>query len=222
MSIAVVIIEDDPAVMKRLVDVISNSSFCEVVGVARNRGEATAAILANRADLYLIDLGLPDADGVELIQLVRERCPESRSMVLSTFGDSKHVMRSLRAGARGYLLKDEIQPSLVEKLVSAHNGQAPLSPAVAQLVVERISMLENNVRPQVDREKVLRDLGMGEREWEVLRLLIEGLPIVEIGRRLSISHHTVNQHLRSVYRKLGVKSRAMAANAARLHGLIDE
>ncbi|MBB3280817.1 response regulator transcription factor [Mitsuaria sp. TWR114] len=222
MSIAVVIIEDDPAVMKRLVDVISNSSFCEVVGVARNRGEAMAAILANRADLYLIDLGLPDADGVELIQLVRERCPESRSMVLSTFGDSKHVMRSLRAGARGYLLKDEIQPSLVEKLVSAHNGQAPLSPAVAQLVVERISMLENNVRPQVDREKVLRDLGMGEREWEVLRLLIEGLPIVEIGRRLSISHHTVNQHLRSVYRKLGVKSRAMAANAARLHGLIDE
>ncbi|MGN7876593.1 response regulator transcription factor [uncultured Roseateles sp.] len=216
------IIEDDPAVMKRLVDVISNSSFCEVVGVARNRGEAMAAILANRADLYLIDLGLPDADGVELIQLVRERCPESRSMVLSTFGDSKHVMRSLRAGARGYLLKDEIQPSLVEKLVSAHNGQAPLSPAVAQLVVERISMLENNVRPQVDREKVLRDLGMGEREWEVLRLLIEGLPIVEIGRRLSISHHTVNQHLRSVYRKLGVKSRAMAANAARLHGLIDE
>src|ERR1043165_7086519 len=121
MSIAVVIIEDDPAVMKRLVDVISNSSFCEVVGVARNRGEATAAILANRADLYRIDLGLPDADGVELIQLVRERCPESRSMVLSTFGDSKHVMRSLRAGARGYLLKDEIQPSLVEKLVSAHN-----------------------------------------------------------------------------------------------------
>lgn len=222
MSIAVVIIEDDPAVMKRLVDVISNSSFCEVVGVARNRGEAMAAILANRADLYLIDLGLPDADGVELIQLVRERCPESRSMVLSTFGDSKHVMRSLRAGARGYLLTDEIQPSLVEKLVSAHNGQAPLSPAVAQLVVERISMLENNVRPQVDREKVLRDLGMGEREWEVLRLLIEGLPIVEIGRRLSISHHTVNQHLRSVYRKLGVKSRAMAANAARLHGLIDE
>jgi len=222
MSIAVVIIEDDPAVMKRLVDVISNSSFCEVVGVARNRGEAMAAILANRADLYLIDLGLPDADGVELIQLVRERCPESRSMVLSTFGDSKHVMRSLRAGARGYLLKDEIQPSLVEKLVSAHNGQAPLSPAVAQLVVERISMLEDNVRPQVDREKVLRDLGMGEREWEVLRLLIEGLPIVEIGRRLSISHHTVNQHLRSVYRKLGVKSRAMAANAARLHGLIDE
>ena len=222
MSIAVVIIEDDPAVMKRLVDVISNSSFCEVVGVARNRGEAMAAILANRADLYLIDLGLPDADGVELIQLVRERCPESHSMVLSTFGDSKHVMRSLRAGARGYLLKDEIQPSLVEKLVSAHNGQAPLSPAVAQLVVERISMLENNVRPQVDREKVLRDLGMGEREWEVLRLLIEGLPIVEIGRRLSISHHTVNQHLRSVYRKLGVKSRAMAANAARLHGLIDE
>lgn len=222
MSIAVVIIEDDPAVMKRLVDVISNSSFCEVVGVARNRGEAMAAIMANRADLYLIDLGLPDADGVELIQLVRERCPESRSMVLSTFGDSKHVMRSLRAGARGYLLKDEIQPSLVEKLVSAHNGQAPLSPAVAQLVVERISMLENNVRPQVDREKVLRDLGMGEREWEVLRLLIEGLPIVEIGRRLSISHHTVNQHLRSVYRKLGVKSRAMAANAARLHGLIDE
>ena len=222
MSIAVVIIEDDPAVMKRLVDVISNSSFCEVVGIAKNRGEAVAAILANRADLYVLDLGLPDVDGVELIRLIKEKCPESRSVVVSTFGDSKHVMRSLRAGASGYLLKEEIQPSMVDKLVSAHNGQAPLSPAVAQLVVERISMLENNVRPQVDRQKVLRDLGMGEREWEVLRHLVEGLPIVEIGRRLSISHHTVNQHLRSVYRKLGVKSRAMAANAARLYGLIDE
>ncbi|OWQ92980.1 hypothetical protein CDN99_00250 [Roseateles aquatilis] len=222
MSIAVVIIEDDQTIMKRLVDVISMSSFCEVVGIARNRGEAVAAILANRADLYVVDLGLPDVDGVDLIRLVREKCPEARSVVVSTFGDSKHVMRSLRAGASGYLLKEEIHPSLVDKLVSAHNGQAPLSPAVAQLVVDRIASLENNVRPQVDRQKVLKELGLGEREWEVLHHLAEGLPIVEIGRRLSISHHTVNQHLRSVYRKLGVKSRAMAANAARVHGLIDE
>lgn len=222
MSIAIVIIEDDQTVMKRLVDVISNSSFCEVVGVAKNRGEAVAAILANRADLYVVDLGLPDVDGVDLIRLVKEKCPEARSIVVSTFGDSKHVLRSLRAGASGYLLKDEIQPAMVEKLVSAHNGQAPLSPAVAKVVIDHHAALESNERPQFDREKVLKAFGMGDREWEVLRHLVEGYPIVEIGRRLSISHHTVNQHLRSVYRKLGVKSRAMAANAARVYGLIDD
>lgn len=222
MSISVVVIEDDPAILKRMVDIISNSSFCEISTTARNRGEAVAAILANRADLYVVDLGLPDVDGVDLIRLVREKCPDARSVVVSTFGDSKHVMRSLRAGASGYLLKDEIQPAMVDKLVSAHNGLAPLSPAVAQLIVDRVAVLESNVRPQVDRQRVLKELGLGEREWEVLRHLVEGLPIMEIGQRLTISHHTVNQHLRSIYRKLGVNSRAMAAHAARMHGLIDE
>lgn len=222
MSIAVAIVEDDPAILKRIVEILAASSFCRVAAVAKNRTEALAAILANRADLYLIDLGLPDVDGIDLIRLIRDKCPEARCVVLSTFGDAKHVMRSLRAGAIGYLLKEEIQPSLVDKLVSAHNGQAPLSPAVAQLILDRVNALENNVRPTVDRKRVLQDLGLGDREWEVLRHLVEGLPIVEIGQRLSISHHTVNQHLRSIYRKLGVKSRAMAANAARVHGLIDD
>ncbi|SEK21522.1 DNA-binding response regulator, NarL/FixJ family, contains REC and HTH domains [Roseateles sp. YR242] len=222
MSIAVAIIEDDPMILKRLIDVISSSTLCEVVAVGKNRTEAVAAILANRADLYVVDLGLPDVDGVDLIRLIAEKCREARSVVVSTFADTKHVMRSLRAGACGYLLKDEIHPALVEKLVCAHNGQAPLSPAVSQMIVERVQALENNVRPQVDRQKVLHDLGMGEREWEVLRLLVEGLPIVEIGRRLAISPHTVNQHLRSIYRKLGVNSRARAANVARTLGLVDE
>ncbi|WAC71065.1 response regulator transcription factor [Roseateles sp. SL47] len=222
MSIAVAIIEDDPMILKRLIDVISASTLCEVVAVGRNRSEAVTAIMADRADLYVVDLGLPDVDGVELIRLIADKCREARTVVVSTFADGKHVMRSLRAGACGYLLKDEIHPALVDKLVCAHNGQAPLSPAISQTILERLRALENHERPQVDRQKVLQELGLGEREWEVLRLLVEGLRIVEIARRLAISPHTVNQHLRSIYRKLGVNSRARAASVARTLGVIDE
>jgi len=222
MSIAVAIIEDDPIILKRLIDLISSSALCEVVAVSKNRAEAVAAILAGRADLYVVDLGLPDVDGVDLIRLIAEKCQDARSVVLSTFADSKHVMRSLRAGACGYLLKEEIHPGLVDKLVCAHNGQAPLSPSISQMILERVQALENNVRPKVDRQKVLRDLALSEREWEVLRLLVEGPLIGEIALRLAISTHTVNQHLRSIYRKLGVNSRARAASVALTLGLIDD
>ncbi|MBB3193581.1 response regulator [Roseateles terrae] len=222
MSIAVAIIEDDPMILKRLIDIITASTLCEVVAVGRNRSEAVAAIMADRADLYLVDLGLPDVDGVELIRLIIEKCRDARALVVSTFADGKHVMRSLRAGACGYLLKDEIHAALVDKLVCAHNGQAPLSPSVSQALLDRLRQLESHARPQVDRQKVLLELGVGEREWEVLRLLVEGLPIVDIARRLEISPHTVNQHLRSIYRKLGVNSRARAASVTRSLGVMDD
>ncbi len=220
MTIRITIIEDDESMLHRLMDIIGRSNSCHIVGMARNRGEAVHAILTDRADVYLVDLGLPDVDGVELIRLISEKCPDARSMVISTFGDSRHVSASLQAGAVGYLLKEEIRAGLVDKVISIRNGHSELSPQVARLVVDRLYHLEAGITPMVDREKVLRSLEMSEREWDVLSLLIEGLPIADIGLRLSISPHTVNQHLRSIYRKFDVRSRAQAVNAARLHGLI--
>lgn len=220
--ITVTIIEDDPTVLQRLMDIVGANSACQIVGLGRNRGEAVSTILANRSDVYLVDLGLPDVDGVDLIKLIKEKCPEAHSLVISTFGDAKHVMRSLRAGASGYLLKEEIQPSLVEKIIATHNGHAPLSPAVSKLVLDKLESLETGVKPKVDKDAKLKELGLGQREWSVLALLIEGLPIVDIGNRLTISRFTVNQHLRSIYRKLNVNSRAMATSVARVHGLVDD
>lgn len=220
MTIRVTIIEDDESMLHRLMDTVGRSNSCHIVGVARNRGEAVSAILNDRADVYLVDLGLPDVDGVELIRLISDKCSEARSLVISTFGDARHVSSALQAGAVGYLLKEEIKSGLVDKIISIRNGHSEFSPQVARLVLDRLQHLETGTTPMVDREKVLRALEMSDREWEVLNLLIEGLPIADIGLRLSISPHTVNQHLRSIYRKFDVRSRAQAVNAARLHGLI--
>ena len=220
--ITVTIIEDDATVLQRLIDVVSASSACQIVGIGRNRGESVSAILANRADIYLVDLGLPDVDGIDLIKLIKEKCSDAHSIVISTFGDAKHVMRSLRSGASGYLLKEEIQPCLIDKIIATHNRHAPLSPAVSRLVLDKLESLETGVKPKVDKAQKLKELGLGQREWSVLNLLIEGLPIVDIGNRLSISRFTVNQHLRSIYRKLNVNSRAMATSVARMHGLVDD
>ncbi len=120
------------------------------MGIGRNRGESVSAILANRADIYLVDLGLPDVDGIDLIKLIDEKCPDAHSIVIGTFGDAKHVMRSPRSGASGYLLKEEIQPSLIDKIIATHNGHA-LSPAVSRLVLDKLESLETGVKPKVDK-----------------------------------------------------------------------
>ena len=217
---SVVVIEDDPQIRRFMRAGLSPHGFD--IHEAEGGQTGLTEIAHRKPDVIILDLGLPDVDGIDLIKLINEKCPDAHSIVISTFGDAKHVMRSLRSGASGYLLKEEIQPSLIDKIIATHNGHAPLSPAVSRLVLDKLESLETGVKPKVDKAQKLKELGLGQREWSVLNLLIEGLPIVDIGSRLSISRFTVNQHLRSIYRKLNVNSRAMATSVARLHGLIDD
>ncbi len=222
MSISVAIIEDDPLVSQHVSDLILRSVHCTLAGTARNKSEAMALIADDQADVYLVDLGLPDVDGVDLIANIKSNCPNAQSMVLSTFGDAKHISRSLKAGATGYLLKDERGPTLIDKIVALHNGYSPVSPQVAKVLVQGMAGQPIDTRNDADRAEALARFRLVPREIEVLGLLAEGLPIVTIADRLSISTHTVNQHLRGVYRKLSVRSRAMAVHVARAQGLLDD
>ena len=217
MTLSIVIVEDDDLIRAHLADIINASSRCALVGSARNGAEAIALIEQDLADVYVVDLCLPDADGVDLIALIKRSCAGARSMVLSTFGDAKHMNRSIRAGALGYLLKDQPDASLIDKIVALHNGESPVTPSL-------IKVLFKNAMDQDDNktsDKRFERFALGPREIEVLHLLIDGLPIFNIGDRLCISSHTVNQHLRSIYRKLDVHSRAMAVSTAIQYGFLE-
>jgi len=219
MSIFVAIIEDDQPVRHHLTQIIESSSLCTLSGVAKNGAEARALIQEDNTDVYLVDLGLPDANGIDIIALIKLKCQNARILVLSTFGDAKHVSQSIRAGATGYLLKDEPKSSLIEKIVSLHNGNSPISPIVANILIREFSQDNASLGGEAIRKVAFQKFGLSIREIEVLTLLTTGLSIIHISDRMNISTHTVNQHLRSIYRKLNVRSRAMAVRVAFENGI---
>ena len=217
LTLSVSIIEDQSRIRAHLVDLIKADNRCDLVGSASNGADARLLISQNKADVYLVDLGLPDVDGVDLIALIKSSCPTARSLVLSTFGDTKHINRSIRAGAAGYLLKDEAKSNLVDKIVSLHNGESPVSTSLVKSLFQHISG-ENEKQ---ESNKSFTKFRLTPREIEVMHLLVQGLSIIKMGDKLCISSHTVNQDLRSIYRKLDVHSRAMAVNVAIQNGFLE-
>lgn len=217
MTLTVTIIEDDAQIRADLVNLINASNRCELIGSASNGAEAKVLIAEDKTDVYLVDLGLPDADGVDLIALIKSSCVSARSLVLSTFGDTKHLKRCIRAGASGYLLKDEANLELINKIVKTHNGESPVSPALVKLLFRQISEQEEKKESNNNFAK----FALAPRELAVMNLLIQGLSVFNIGDKLRISTHTVNQHLRSIYQKLDVHSRAMAVSIAIQNGFLE-
>ncbi|OYY75145.1 MAG: DNA-binding response regulator [Gammaproteobacteria bacterium 28-57-27] len=163
-----------------------------------------------RPDIALIDLGLPDGSGIEIIEALGQHSPTTLCIVASIFDDDKHVFPALRAGARGYLLKDQPIGVIVRALNGIAAGDPPISPAIARRML-------NFFHPPIPEEAPPL---LTERETEVLQLISKGLTQAESGRILGISQHTVSGYVKDIYRKLNVTSRAEAALRARDMGLV--
>lgn len=160
-------------------------------------------------DIALIDLGLPDGSGVEIIERLQRLSPHTLCIVASIYDDDGHVFPALRAGARGYLLKDMPVAHIVEALTGIAAGEPPLSPAIARRMLAFF---------QPSTERV--DAPLTAREAEVLRFIAKGMTQAETGQLLGISLHTVAGYVKDIYRKLNVSSRAEAALRARDLGLV--
>jgi DNA-binding NarL/FixJ family response regulator len=160
-------------------------------------------------DIALIDLGLPDGSGVEMIEYIQRRSPATLCIVASIYDDDSHVFPALRAGAMGYLLKDQPVAAIVAALQGIASGQPPLSPAIARRMLAFFQPAQS-----------LPDPSLTERETEVLRLISKGMTQAETARLLGISQHTVAGYVKELYRKLNVSSRAEAALLARDMGLV--
>lgn len=202
------VVEDDATVAEELRRRVGESSL-ELAGVFRD-GEGALAALARRleVDVALVDLGLPGMSGRALIDELRTLRPKLEILVLTIFEDDESLYGALRAGASGYLLKDASFDDVIEGVEQVHAGGSPMTPSVARRV-----LLE--FRAPHPGEDVLT-----RRERDVLELLTRGASYPLIGKALHISLNTVQTHIRAIYRKLEVSSKAEAAAEAYRRGLV--
>lgn len=212
----ILLLEDIPEIrawLKALVkQVFANSQITECSRVQ----DALAQVNSQRFTLALLDLGLPDGSGVEVIAALREKQPEAQSVIVTIHDDDEHLFPALQAGAFGYLLKEQSRELLVEQLQRMSQGEPPLSPSIARKV---IAYFAAQSKPQASSAALLHEVSLTDRETEVLLRVAKGYTLPEIGVQLGLSRHTIADYVKQIYRKLNVSSRAEAALEAQRLGL---
>ena len=207
-----VLIADDHAVVRQgLRTYLELQPDIVVVAEAGDGAAAVEAAADLAPDVVLLDLAMPELDGVAALELLRERAPGARVIVLTSFGEDERLFAALRSGAAGFLLKDTQPAELVRAIRSAHGGQSPLSPAVATRVVEELA---HGGRPRPS------DL-LTPRELDVLRLIARGRSNKRIALELGVAEKTVKTHVGHVLAKLSLTDRTQAALYAVREGLAE-
>jgi DNA-binding NarL/FixJ family response regulator len=208
----VLLVDDLPEALAMLESVVLEAFPLARCIRATGVTEARRALTATCFDLALVDLGLTDGDGLEVITCLSERQPQCAIVVATIYDDDEHLFKALQAGAQGYLLKDHPPDWLARQLCGIIDGQPALSPAITR------KLLRYFQRPPEARRIAVAELS--GREREVLGLMAQGIRITDIAVELTISRHTVGDHVKNIYRKLNISSRAEAALHARSLGLI--
>ncbi|MCF8198087.1 MAG: response regulator transcription factor [Sulfuritalea sp.] len=171
------------------------------------------ACAAGNFDLAIVDLELPDGSGVAVIDALARRHKDICIIVATIYDDDAHIFPALQAGAQGYLLKDQPAAVLTRQLQGILDGSPPLSPAIARRLLGHFRMTGSETTETMETE-------LTTREREVLKLIGQGRKTIDIAGVLGISHHTVSDHVKNIYRKLNISSRAQAATAASRLGLL--
>ena len=214
--VRVAIVEDDPILRADIARAVSLAADLKVVGEAQTLAEGRV-LLAAGPEVLLIDLALPDGNGIDLIREAQWRTPRPKCIVITIFGDAATVVRAIEAGADGYLLKGSEPAEAAAAIRSVLEGGAPISPAVASHIL---------ARARVSMRSTERDAGdtlgpaLSEKEIGILTDLAKGFRYKEVARIHGISPLTVGGHVKSIYRKLAVNSRSEAVFEAVQAGLI--
>ena len=217
--IRVGIVEDDPRVNQALGAAVNLAADMQLAWSETTRAAALAALAHSPVDVLLVDLGLPDGSGIDVIREAHERLPRCDVMVCTIFGDEAHVLQSIEAGAHGYLLKDSPSGTIAEEIRLLRAGGSPISPLIARLVLGRLRPALPVAGPAEPHDGK-PGVSMSRRETEVLELITKGFTYEEIARKLGVTRHTVQTFVRRIYAKLEVGSKIEAINAARQQGLL--
>lgn len=209
------IVDDDPHTSAWLEASLRAETGYLVVGCAASLMEGFSLLTA-APDVMLIDLGLPDGSGLDLIAHIQQRGLRVCNIVLSVFGDAATVVRAIECGVSGYLLKDAEPAQITQAITSVLAGGAPISPAIAAHVLSR---LRASLKCESGAART-EQTSLTPKELAVLQALARGLSFKEVAHELSISAHTVSDHVKAIYRKLAVNSRAEAVYAALQTGLV--
>jgi DNA-binding NarL/FixJ family response regulator len=202
----IAIVEDDSMVREHFIEIISSAPGFDLAGVAPNLARA-GDLIDQKPDLFLIDIGLPDGSGLDFVPKIKAGC-NAKALVVTSFGDRETVVRAIRAGADGYLLKDSSPSVILDGIKVTLEGGAPISAAAAVYLLDRL-------RDGAEIEVATReDSGLTPREIELLELFAKGESYKDAARTLGISPLTIGNHVKSIYRKLAVHSRGEAVYEA--------
>ncbi|HVU13114.1 MAG TPA: response regulator transcription factor [Phototrophicaceae bacterium] len=212
MTIRILVADDHPVVLDGLVAILSTQSDFEVVGTASNGREVVAQADALHPDVILLDLEMPEMDGVEALKTLRADGNAARAIVFTAFDTDERILGAVQAGAEGYLLKGAPREDLFEAIRVVHSGGSLLQPIVMSKLLRHISQHDDSKSVEV----------LSPREHEVLQLMARGLQNKEIAAQLVISERTVKFHVSSILGKLGAGNRTEAVTMALQQGLIEQ
>lgn len=210
--IRILVADDHPVVRDGLTAILSTQPDFQVVGEAGTGAEVVRHATTLKPDVILLDLEMPDLDGVEALTQLRQVYPEARAIVFTAFDTDERILGAVQAGAQGYLLKGVPRDELFKAVRIVHSGGSLLQPVVASKLLRQVSH-QNQVEAGAE--------ALTPREREVLTLLAQGLPNKEIAAHLVISQRTVKFHVSSIMGKLGATNRTEAVALAAQQGLVD-
>jgi len=208
--VRVLIAEEHPLYREGVVRAIKQRSELELVGEAVDGGQALALIKELKPDVAVLDVKMPELDGLQLANAVTRDALPTRVLLLSAFLDRQIVFQAVASGAAGYLSKDADRLDITDAILAVHRGDTVLSPEVQAGVAAEVRSRWHADAPS-----------LSERERQVLEMIAEGMSAPDIGKRLYLSTATVKSHLQSLYEKLGVSDRAAAVAAAMRRGLLE-
>ena len=214
----ILVVDDDDAFRESVCAAIARDDDMVLAAQGNSVAAAREAIAHVDFDVALIDLGLPDGNGIDLIREISRTLPDADVMVVTVFGDEAHVLASIEAGATGYLLKRSLNDTLGETVRELRAGGSPISPVIARQLLQRFK--RDTPEPPQPAATVVDDGGLSEREREVLLFIAKGFTVGEIANMLHLSSHTVATHVKHIYRKLAVHSRTEAVFEAGRMGLL--
>ncbi len=203
---SIFIVEDDPIVAGYLANIVNSDEALALAGRAENIADAGAMDFAG-VDLVLLDIGLPDGSGVDLVEGIKQS-GDTKVLMITSFGDRESVLMAIEAGADGYLLKDDLAEAVQRGIHVTLEGGSPISPSTATHLLDRVR--RNDEQFAVEPE----DSMFTSREIEALQLFAKGASYKETADAMGISHKTIGNHVKSIYRKLAVNSRSEAVYEA--------
>ena len=209
-QIKILLVDDHAVVREGLRTYLDLEDNLSIVGEASNGREAVDKTRVLRPDVVLMDLLMPEMDGIAATKAIKEFNPDVKIIVLTSFQDDEHIMPAIEAGATGYLLKDVSAPELVKAIEGAFQGQAQLHPEVARKLMEQVRQPRRRTDPAEE---------LTPRERDVLGLIASGMSNKEIARELVMTERTVKGHVSNILGKLGLQDRTQAALYAVRNGL---
>jgi len=211
MPVSVMLADDHAVVRDGLRALLEGGNDLQVVAVAGNGREAVAEALRLKPDIVIMDIAMPELDGVEATRRIVERCPETRVLILSMYLSAEHIYRALQAGAQGYVLKESAGEEVVDAIRALRAGKRYLSHRITETVIDDYLREGTNVSP-------LDSLSLRERD--VLQLVVEGRTNAAIAQALSLSPKTVETYRARIMKKLKVKDTVELVKFSMRHGLI--